>query len=129
MVASSTSTSSTVRTLLLMRHAHAVMDASNGGANDKSRALTPAGCEEAKRIGTYFADKLVFPDLIISSDSERTKQTLQNVLDGLKGADGWNRDNVTIRYNPVCSFQSISITLRASPFKLIVDVYMICDIL
>lgn len=67
-------------TLLLLRHAKSSRD---GAANmdDFDRPLDASGIEAAERIGQELSDRHVaLPELIVSSPSKRTRQTLTIVL-------------------------------------------------
>jgi phosphohistidine phosphatase len=63
--------------LLLFRHAKTARES---GGGDHDRPLTKRGEEDSKRIGRYLADEQLFPDLVIASDSRRTRQTLDLAL-------------------------------------------------
>jgi phosphohistidine phosphatase len=63
--------------LLLFRHAKTAREA---GGGDHDRPLTKRGEDDAKRIGRYLTDEQFLPDLVIASDSRRTRQTLEIAL-------------------------------------------------
>lgn len=62
--------------LFLLRHAQA---ASTSSGDDKVRALTPAGKDDAKALGREMQKQEYIPDLVLCSSALRTKQTLENV--------------------------------------------------
>lgn len=65
-----------MKLLSLLRHATAATD----GADDHSRSLSVDGQAEAVDIATHLAmADLAAPDLILSSDSERTHQTAKTL--------------------------------------------------
>jgi phosphohistidine phosphatase len=63
--------------LLLFRHAKTAREA---GGGDHDRPLTKRGEEDSKRIGRYLTDEQLLPDLVVASDSRRTRQTLDLAL-------------------------------------------------
>src|ERR1700760_3543995 len=63
--------------LLLFRHAKTAREA---GGGDHDRPLTKRGEEDSKRIGSYLTDEQLLPDLVVASDSRRTRQTLDLAL-------------------------------------------------
>ena len=77
------------RTLLLLRHAKSSWD--DPELDDFDRPLAKSGQESALRLGRYLAENRVEPpDVIFTSPSQRTKQTL-----ALVRAHGW-AENVTV---------------------------------
>lgn len=68
-----------VRTLLLLRHAKSDHPA---GVEDHDRPLNKRGNHAARDIGAYLAKHHLVPSLILSSTSERTKQTTRLMLEG-----------------------------------------------
>lgn len=64
--------SSTVRTLLLLRHAKAVPASGDG---DFGRALSERGTADATAVGAWFAKADVHVDLVVCSPSARTRET------------------------------------------------------
>lgn len=62
-------------TLILLRHAKS--DKSNMNMPDIERPLEASGREEAKEMGEFLRKKIIDLDVIISSPSVRTKQTLE----------------------------------------------------
>ncbi len=69
--------STQTRTLILLRHAKS--DKSNMTIPDITRPLEASGKLEAEEIGQYLADQKMHIDLIVSSPSVRTRQTLEIV--------------------------------------------------
>jgi phosphohistidine phosphatase len=65
--------------LLLLRHAKS--DWSDAGLADRDRPLSKRGRESAPLIGRHMRDKGHVPDLVLSSPSTRTRQTVSLVLD------------------------------------------------
>jgi phosphohistidine phosphatase len=63
--------------LLLFRHAKTARES---GGGDHDRPLTRRGEEDSKRIGRYLEDEQLLPDLVVASDSRRTRQTLDLAL-------------------------------------------------
>jgi phosphohistidine phosphatase len=64
--------------LLLFRHAKTARES---GGGDHDRPLTKRGEEDSKRIGRYLGDEQLLPDLVLASDSRRTRQTLDVALE------------------------------------------------
>ena len=71
-------------TLSLFRHAKSSWDNPNLG--DFDRPLNERGREAAPRMGTFMARSGIVPDLVLSSPSVRTRQTLGLVLPHLSPA-------------------------------------------
>lgn len=69
-----------MKTLYLLRHAHAE---SKSHPSDIARNLDETGKQEAKRIGNALAKLSKRPQLIISSNANRTVQTSEIVADVL----------------------------------------------
>ena len=67
-------TSSTSRTLVLLRHGKSAYPP---GVDDHQRPLAPRGRREAALAGAWIAGNLPAVDHIICSTAERTRQTLQ----------------------------------------------------
>lgn len=65
-----------MRRLLLLRHAKAEPHA----ADDHKRALIERGRKDSARLGRFLRDEVYLPDLVLSSDSRRTRQTLDIAL-------------------------------------------------
>ena len=66
---------------MLLRHAKAVQQ--SPGGDDFARDLQDKGKADAKRLGTYLADKKLLPDLALVSTAARTKQTYEIVAAAL----------------------------------------------
>jgi phosphohistidine phosphatase len=71
-----------VKRLLLLRHAKAERE----GADDLKRVLERRGVKDSARIGRFLRDDDYIPDLILCSNSTRTRQTLEHLLPEL-GSD------------------------------------------
>lgn len=67
----------TIKTLLILRHAKAEPDAGEG---DEQRPLAKRGRRAAERVGELLSDTL--PDLVLSSTSVRTRQTVERLKKG-----------------------------------------------
>lgn len=65
------------RRLLLMRHAKS--DWSGPETSDHARRLNPRGQASAKAIGDWLRQFGYLPDLVLSSDSQRTRDTLEGL--------------------------------------------------
>jgi phosphohistidine phosphatase len=65
-----------VKRLLLLRHAKAEGQA----ADDHKRALIDRGKKDSARIGRFLREEIYIPDLILSSDAKRTRETLDHLL-------------------------------------------------
>lgn len=68
-----------MKTLLLMRHAKSSW--ANESLSDHERPLNKRGIEAAGKMGRLLSDNELVPDLILSSTSKRTKETIQYFLD------------------------------------------------
>ncbi|MEE2692704.1 MAG: histidine phosphatase family protein [Pseudomonadota bacterium] len=68
-----------MKRLTLLRHAEA-----GKGARDFERPLTEKGRRDAARMGAAMAELRLAPDLVLSSPSARTRQTLEHVAPHLK---------------------------------------------
>jgi phosphohistidine phosphatase len=66
--------------LALLRHAEALPLAEGG---DIERVLSPSGREMAERMGRYFSDARLEPDLALVSPARRTRETLEGLERGL----------------------------------------------
>jgi phosphohistidine phosphatase len=67
--------------LLLLRHAKS--DWSDAGLADRDRPLSKRGWESAPVVARHMREKGWIPDLVLSSPSTRTRQTVGLVLDRL----------------------------------------------
>jgi phosphohistidine phosphatase len=74
-----------MKTLILMRHAHANWD--DNRWPDFDRPLTPRGEEQAPRMGQRLARHGIRPDKIICSSAVRTRQTAEHVAGELNCTD------------------------------------------
>jgi phosphohistidine phosphatase len=63
--------------LLLLRHAKA--ERAKAGEKDRARALSKRGERQAAAMGTVIAERDERPDLVLCSDSARTRQTWEGV--------------------------------------------------
>lgn len=70
-----------MKRLYLLRHAKSSWDDSS--IPDHERDLNDRGRKEAKKMGEYFFDKKIIPDLIICSPSKRTRETYKLVVNKL----------------------------------------------
>lgn len=61
------------KTLILMRHAKSSWD--HPGLEDHARPLNKRGRKSAKVLGTWLRANDLVPDEVLSSDSERTRET------------------------------------------------------
>jgi len=65
-----------MKRLLLLRHGKA----EGAASDDRKRALIPRGKADSARMGSFLREDAYVPDLILSSDATRTRQTLDAVL-------------------------------------------------
>ncbi len=70
-----------MKTLLLLRHAKAGV-----GAPDRDRGLTGRGRRQSAAAGRYLAAEDLLPDLVLCSDSRRTRETLDGLALGAGAA-------------------------------------------
>lgn len=68
------------RRLMLMRHAKAAYP---DGVDDHERPLAGRGRQDAPQVGQWLAEVGWVPDLLVTSDAVRTRQTAELVLKGL----------------------------------------------
>jgi phosphohistidine phosphatase len=68
-----------MKKLFLLRHAQALNADIHG---DKARKLSPQGVEDARTLGVIMKQKALIPDLVICSPAQRTKETLEAVMQG-----------------------------------------------
>ncbi|MCC6597578.1 MAG: histidine phosphatase family protein [Alphaproteobacteria bacterium] len=74
-----------MKRLYLLRHAQALP--AEDGQKDIQRALSPQGHTDSEALGREIAKQgFILPDLIICSETRRTRETLEGVLHGLKAA-------------------------------------------
>lgn len=69
----------TIKTLLLLRHAKSSWDDSS--LSDHDRPLNKRGKLAAHRMGRLLDDEALWPDLILSSTAERATTTTQRLVD------------------------------------------------
>lgn len=69
-----------MKTLLLMRHAKSSW--ANGNLSDHERPLNQRGIDAAAKMGRLISDLDLVPDVILSSTSKRTKETIEYFLTG-----------------------------------------------
>ncbi|HEX5511815.1 MAG TPA: histidine phosphatase family protein [Actinomycetales bacterium] len=79
------------KSLLLMRHSKA---ASPEGTPDHERPLAGRGARDAPAAGRWIADRGLLPDLVLASDSMRTRQTTELALQAMAAGDA------EVRYLP-----------------------------
>jgi phosphohistidine phosphatase len=70
-----------VKRLLLLRHAKA----EGQSADDHKRVLVDRGRKDSARMGRFLREEVYIPDLVLSSDSKRTRETLDLLLPELGG--------------------------------------------
>lgn len=67
--------------LLIMRHAKS--DWFSGAGDDFSRPLSDRGLRDAQRMGQWLVQQAGLPQRILSSPSQRTRQTLERMSDSI----------------------------------------------
>lgn len=70
-----------LRRVIVMRHAKSSWD--SDAPNDHARPLNDRGQRDAPRMGAALAERGWVPDLVISSDSQRTRETFEGLAEGL----------------------------------------------
>ena len=70
--------------LLLLRHGKA--ESHETGIKDHERRLTTRGEEDAALMGRYLASRGLVPDVMLYSDSRRTRQTADALLHACEGS-------------------------------------------
>jgi len=70
--------------LILLRHAEAVP--LEAGGEDRQRALSTHGEQEARAAGAWLARHGVSPDRVLCSPAQRTRDTARLALESLAGA-------------------------------------------
>jgi len=70
------------KTLFLVRHAEAEEPANH--LKDIDRVLTPTGRRDATRLGNYFAEEDIMPDIIMSSTAVRAINTAEIIAERVK---------------------------------------------
>ncbi len=91
-----------VKHLWLVRHGEAEDLASRGGS-DLERALTTKGRRVSKRVFERLASVRSVPDVVISSQAFRAKQTAELLVEAF-GCDGYEH---TTALNPGCRFAAL----------------------
>ena len=76
-----------MRRLHLLRHAKSSWDAD--ALADRDRPLAPRGRKATKRIARWARKHDVRPQLVVSSDAARARETLEGVLPGLGEPEAW----------------------------------------
>jgi phosphohistidine phosphatase len=66
-----------MKRLYLLRHAKSSRD--DAGLADRDRPLAPRGKRASKVMANYLRDERIVPDLVLSSPSVRTQETLERV--------------------------------------------------
>jgi len=79
------------KSLLLMRHSKA---ASPEGMPDHERPLADRGTREARAAGRWVAERGLMPELVLASDSLRTRQTTELVLQALGSSPSASREEL-----------------------------------
>lgn len=70
------------RTLYLQRHAKSSW--ADGGLPDHERPLNARGRDACKRLGKYWREADVLPELVLCSDAARTRETFERIAKRLK---------------------------------------------
>ena len=70
-----------MKRLIVMRHAKSSWD--SGASSDHARPLNDRGRRDAPAMGRALADRDWVPQRIFSSDSQRTRETYDGLLEGL----------------------------------------------
>lgn len=74
-----------LRRVVVMRHAKSSWK--SGSQSDHERPLNARGRSDAPRVGAYLAEAGWSPDLVLSSDSTRTRETWALASDAFAGPD------------------------------------------
>ena len=72
-----------IRRLIVMRHAKSSWDSSIG--SDHERPLDGRGPKDAPRIGVDLVQRGWIPDLVLSSDAQRTRETFAGLSESFPG--------------------------------------------
>ncbi|MGB8277321.1 MAG: histidine phosphatase family protein [Methylovirgula sp.] len=94
--------------LAILRHAEAVPLAESG---DLDRALSPSGRDMSERMGRYFRDTKLEPDLTLVSPARRTRETFEELERG--AAQKFKLDVVPALYN--ASLETLEAIVAAVP--------------
>ena len=100
-----------MRRLLLFRHAQAVHSAKY---SDRERPLSPEGRLHAERVGAALADRGETVDLVLVSDSLRTRETLDLAL-AAYGKTPFSRETRVDKALYHAERRDLMTTLRALP--------------
>ena len=73
-----------MKTLFLLRHAKSSWD--DPGCADFDRPLNGRGRKAARAIGALMKEKNLVPDLVLSSPSARTRETMERFVEGFEAA-------------------------------------------
>ncbi len=73
-----------MRRLIVMRHAKSSWESST--PTDHARPLNPRGREDAPRVGAALVERGWVPDLVLSSDAKRTRETFAAMSEVFPGA-------------------------------------------
>ena len=87
-----------MKKLILMRHAKSDW---NNSLDDFERPLSERGKKEAPIMGKFIKNEDLIPDLLISSPSQRTKETLDLILNEVK-------EDIKIKFNDIIYENSYS---------------------
>jgi phosphohistidine phosphatase len=98
----------TTRVLVIMRHGKAEQSETK---RDIDRALTDRGHIDARLGGEWLAAQGIAPDLVISSPSQRTRETWHEVAIGM--ADGNSEASPTVLYDADLYFGGLKAALEA----------------
>ena len=71
------------RRLIIMRHAKSSWN--SPAATDHARPLNKRGQHDAPRVGTALVEQDWTPDLVLSSDSQRTRETFAGMTESFPG--------------------------------------------
>ena len=80
-----------MRRLIVMRHAKSPWDSSVG--SDRERPLSDRGRKDAPLVGAALVERGWAPDLVLSSDAQRTRETFAGLSEAFPG-------NVEARFLP-----------------------------
>ena len=79
-----------MKKIILLRHADTEWESPSG--NDLTRALTEKGLMQAHSAGVLLNERKIQPDLIITSNALRTKQTMEQVCLGMEHTPHYDED-------------------------------------
>jgi phosphohistidine phosphatase len=101
-----------VKRLLLLRHAKAVP--AGPGIDDHGRGLMARGRDDSPKVGRYIEKESYTPDLIVSSTSQRTRETVELATAELSGK--WRVDYLEALY--LAEPEIILSIIRLAPDKM-----------